>query len=85
MNDKTYTIGSNALVNTPGVVRWALHRPQLDKDGREEAAKLYMLTAVLGQLPGAVLLDIVTGRRDITYNDDQGTISIGAASCGLDG
>jgi hypothetical protein len=80
MNDlrsETYTIGSNALINTPNVVRWALHRPQLNKKGREEAAKLYMLAAVLGQLPAAVLMDAVTGQRDITYHDDKGEVSIG--------
>jgi hypothetical protein len=66
----------NSFVH-PNIINWAMaanHRT-LDKEGKAVAARLYLLTAILGNLEAHRLLDIAMGDVPFVVDNEARTIT----------
>ena len=54
----------NLRPNAANILRWCLHlrSRDIDDEGKDKAAKLYMLAGSFPEIPAGILLDLVEGR-----------------------
>lgn len=75
---KSYRLSSSSLIHAPGMFRYSqrMTATTLNKEGRDAAARLYLLAATFPQLPADVLLDIANESEQwqIDINDEDATV-----------
>lgn len=76
-----YTTKGNDLINVCGMYKWAMRcdRNTFDKDARDEAARLWILTDLFPQVPAAHLKRFISGTQEgatVTFDRDNDTITL---------
>jgi len=68
MKKTTYYLQSCSLVNAPGMFQWCMKTESrdLNRQGRDEAAKLYFLASTWPGVPAGVLLSLAKEQEGVS-------------------
>ncbi len=74
MKKTTYYLQSNSLVNAPGMFQWCMNTRSrdLNRKGKDEAAKLYFLVSTWPNAPAGLLMSLAKEQEGVSAVIDEG-------------